>query len=120
MSESGDKKRTLKQNDSLHLFCNKLSTELNGKGLYMQVVLKPTYELRWDMKAVKENLYKPFAKALYGVESTTDLDTAQISAVHHQMMLSLIEMAQNKGYELDYVDFPSQEATQNYLDSFKQ
>lgn len=108
--------RTKKQNKSLHLFCKKLSDELNGKGMYMQLVLKPDYELRWDMKSVKENLYKPIAKALYGVESTTELDTAQVSEVHKQLMLMLVE----KFPEVDYVDFPSQEATQNYLDSFSE
>lgn len=114
MSESENKKRTLKQNDSIHLFCSKLSTELNGKGMYMQLVLKPSYELRWDMKSVKEHLYKPIAKALYGIESTTELDTAQVSEVHKQLMLMLVE----KFPEVDYVDFPSQETTQNYLESF--
>ncbi len=49
-------KRSLKQNDSLHLYCKKLADELNGKGYYMQIVLKPTYELRWDTKTVKEHL----------------------------------------------------------------
>ena len=58
-------KRTLKQNNSLHLFLQKLSTELNGRGLDMRVVLKPEYKIRWDSDSVKENLFKPLAKALY-------------------------------------------------------
>lgn len=109
------KKRTLKQNDSLHLFCNNLAGELNGKGIYMQLVLKHDYELKWDTKSVKENLYKPIAKALYGVDSTTELDTDQISKVHHQLMLMLVE----KFPQVDYVDFPSVENTESYLNSFK-
>ncbi len=104
-------KRTLPQNSSLHLFCSKLSDELNGKGMYMQLVLKPTYELKWDMKAVKENLYKPIAKALYGVESTTDLDTDQISKVHAQLMFMLVE----KFPEVDFIEWPSEETTNEYL-----
>lgn len=110
------KKRTLKQNDSLHLFCNNLAGELNGKGMYMQLVLKPDYELKWDTKSVKENLYKPIAKALYGVESTTELDTDQISKVHHQLMIMLVE----KFPQVDYVDFPSVETTENYINSIKE
>lgn len=107
--------RTTKQNSSLHLFCDKLATELNGKGMDMRVVLKPEYKLRWDMKSVKENLYKPIAKALYGVESTTELDTSQISKVHEQLMLMLVE----KFPEVEYVDFPSEETTQEYVSSFE-
>lgn len=108
-------KRTLKQNNSLHLFCTNLAGELNGKGYYMQLVLKPDYELKWDMKSVKENLYKPIAKALYGVESTTELDTDQISKVHQQLMLMLVE----KFPELDFIDWPSEENTENFIKSLE-
>lgn len=111
-----DKKRTLLQNSSLHKFCNDLAGELNGKGKYMQIVLKPTYELRWDMKAVKENLYKPIAKALYGTESTTELTTDQISKVHSQLMLMLVE----KFPEIDFIDWPSEEQTNEYLNSLNE
>lgn len=108
-------KRTLTQNDSLHLFYKKLADELNGKGMYMQVVLKPTYELRWDTKAVKEHLWKPIQNALLKKESTTELDTDEVSKVHEQLMLALVD----KHPELDYVDFPSQETTESYYQSFE-
>lgn len=106
--------RTDQQRKAIQVFCRNLAGELNGKGKYMQLVLKPTYELRWDMDAVKEHLYKPIAKALYGVESTTQLDTSQISKVHEQLMLMLVE----KFPEVDYVDFPSEDSTPEYLESF--
>lgn len=114
--EESFKQRTLPQNNSIHKFCNDLAGELNGKGKYMQLVLKPDYELKWDMKAVKENLYKPIAKALYGVESTTELDTDQVSKVHHQLMIMLVE----KFPEIDYVDFPSEENTESYYQSLNE
>lgn len=81
----------------------------------MRVVLKPEYRLAWDMKSCKENLYKPLAKALYGKESTTELTTDEISKVHQQLMNMLIE----KFPELDYVDFPSDETTESYLNSYE-
>jgi hypothetical protein len=108
-------KRTGKQNNSVHLFCKKLADELNGKGYYVQVVLKPTYELRWDTKTVKEHLWRPIQKALLKKESTTELDTAEVSKVHEQLMLAL----QDKLSELDFIDFPSVEQTDEYLNSFK-
>lgn len=107
-------KRSLKQNDSLHLFCSNLSAELNSRGYDMRVVLKPEYRLSWDMKSVKENLYKPLAKAMYGKESTTELTTDEVSKVHAMLMNMLVE----KFPEIDYVDFPSEETTENYLNSF--
>ena len=67
--------RTGQQNRALHLACKKLSDELNGKGLYMNVVLKPTYNIQWDEKMVKEHLHKPLLKAMYGKNSTTEMDT---------------------------------------------
>jgi hypothetical protein len=108
--------RTSLQNRSLHLFADKLATELNSKGLDMRVVLKPEYRINWDSKSVKENIIKPIAKAMYGVDSTTQLDTGQISKVHEAVMNMLIE----KFTEIDYIDFPSQETTEEYYNSFKQ
>ena len=107
-------KRTKKQNNSLHLFCKKLSDELNGKGMYMQIVLKPTYELRWDTKTVKEHLWKPIQRVLIQKPSTTELDTSEVTKVHEQLMLALKE----KLPEIDFVDFPSEEQTKEYLESY--
>lgn len=107
--------RSLAQNKSIHLFCKKLADELNGKGYYMQLVLKPTYELRWDTKTVKEHLFKPIEKALLNKTSTTELDTSEVTKVHEQLMMAL----QDKLPELDFIDFPSEEQTQEYINSFK-
>lgn len=111
-----EQQRTKKQNKSIHLFCRKLANELNGKGYYMQMVLKPTYELRWDEKSVKEHLFKPVIKALYGLNSTTELSTKDVTKAHEQLMLMLMESPKLK--ELEYIDFPSEEQTENYLKSF--
>ena len=108
-----EKPRTTKQNNSVHLFCKKLADELNGKGYYMQLVLKPTYELRWDTKTVKEHLFKPIQKALLNKESTTELNTSEVTEVHEQLMMAL----QDKLPELDFIDFPSQEQTESYIKS---
>lgn len=109
------KKRTIPQNNSIHLFCKKLADELNGKGYYIQLVLRPTYELRWDTKSVKEHLWKPLQKATLKKESTTELETAEVNKVHEQLMLAL----QEKLSELDFIDFPSQKQTDSYLKSYE-
>lgn len=108
-------KRSLKQNKALHLFLGKLATELNGKGLDQRVVLKPEYKIRWDSDSTKENLFKPIAKALYGVDSTTKLGKKQVSRVYEELMQMLVD----KFPELDWIDFPSEEQTDEYYESFK-
>jgi len=107
--------RTLKQNNSLHLYCRKLADELNGKGFDMRVVLKPEYKIRWDDKSVKENLFKPIAKALYNLDSTTKLDKKQVSRVHEELMQMLVD----KFPELDWIELPSEENSEEYFNSFK-
>lgn len=114
-TETNKKSRSSRQNNSLHLYCKKLADELNGKGYYMQVVLKPTYELRWDTKSVKEHLWKPIQRAMYKIDSTTELSTADVSKVHEQLMMAL----QEKLTELDFVDFPSEEQTKEYLSMYE-
>ena len=113
-----DQQRSLKQNNALHLFCKKLADELNGKGLYMQLVLKPTYELRWDTKTVKEHLFKPVMRAMKQKKSTTELNRKEVSEVHEQLMLMLKESP--KTSDIDYIDFPSEEQTEEYFKSFNQ
>lgn len=107
-------KRTITQNSSLHLWCDKLATELNGKSLDMRIVLKPEYRINWDKDSIKENLVKPVAKSMYGVNSTTKLETSQITKIHETIMNMLLE----KFSEVDYIEFPSKEQTESYLKSF--
>lgn len=112
-----DKQRSKQQNKAIHLFCSKLADELNGKGYYIPFVLKPTYELRWDTQSVKENLWKPIQNALLKKEHTADLNKNEVTKIHNQLMLALTESP--KLNELDYIDFPSEEQTDNYLKSYE-
>ena len=80
----------------------------------MRVVLKPEYRINWDRDSIKNNLVKPIAKSMYGVDSTTGLTTAQVTKIHETIMNMLLE----KFSEVDYIDFPSEETTENYYNSF--
>jgi len=51
-----EKQRTLKQNKSLHKFCELLADELNAAGLDMKTVLKPSVDIPWSKTSVKEFL----------------------------------------------------------------
>jgi hypothetical protein len=108
--------RTVKQNKALHLFFKMLANELNGKGAYMNVVLKPTAQIQWDEKMVKEHLFKPLLKAMYKKESTADMDTSEVTSVHERLMLLLTG---RDDLQIDYIDFPSEETTDSYIQSYK-
>lgn len=110
-------KRTLKQNKAIHLFCRKLADELNSKGYDMRVVLKPNYKIRWDEKSIKENLWKPLQEAMYKIDSTTKLETKDVTRVHEELMEIL--QSNPELSEMDYVDFPSEQQTEEHISSFK-
>ena len=65
--------RTGAQNSALHVDCALIAQKLNEAGLDMRTVLKPTYSLPWTPESVKQHIWKPIMKALYGHESTRDL-----------------------------------------------
>lgn len=105
-------KRTLKQNNSLHKYCELLAKELNILGLDMKVVLKPEYRLWWTTESTKEHIFKPIMKAMYNIESTTELNRKQVDKVHEQIMHMLGEK-----FGVEYIPFPSIENTDEYLET---
>ena len=96
------KKRTLTQNNALHLFYQHLADALNNAGLDMRVVLKPTFNIPWSTFSVKEYLWRPLQKSLLKKESTTDLNKLEeIDKVHEVLMRELGEK-----HGVEYVEFP--------------
>jgi hypothetical protein len=84
-------KRTLKQNSALHVFFQELSNSLNASGLDQRVVLKPSVSIPWTEKAIKETLWKPFQKAMYDKQSTTELSTKEMMDVYETLNAHLSE-----------------------------
>jgi hypothetical protein len=76
-----DKQRTLKQNQALHLFFTYIADELTTHGLDMRKTLKPTVEIPWSGKSVKEYIWRPVMKAQLGKSSTTEMTTKEIDQV---------------------------------------
>lgn len=66
-------KRTVKQNNSLHLYCSLLADAFNEAGLDMKIVLKPDVDIEWNTESVKKYIWKSVQKAVLGTESTTVL-----------------------------------------------
>lgn len=59
-----------------------LAEDLNDAGLDMKKVLKPEIEIPWTQENIKNLMFKPIIKAMFGVDSTKDLDTKQISEAY--------------------------------------
>ena len=113
MENLSENKRTLQQNKAMHKLFTQMSDTFNTLGLDMRVVLKPEIKILWTPEAVKRELFKPVMKAMYGIESTTELNTAQVSKVYEQIMKVIGEKF---GV---YLDFPSKEQLDDYWKDYK-
>ena len=97
--------RTGQQNKALHKFFSMLSETLNMSGLEMKGVLRPETEIWWTMDSVKEYLWRPLQKAMFGKESTTELEKqVEIDKIHEQLMHLLGEK-----HGVEYIPFPHEE-----------
>lgn len=106
-------KRTLQQNKALHKLFTQMSDTFNTLGLDMRVVLKPEIKILWTPEAVKRELFKPVMKAMYNIDSTTELTTDQVSKVYEQIMKVIGEK-----FGI-YLEFPSKEQLDDYWKDYK-
>ena len=84
-------KRTKKQNNSIHLYCTMLAEIFNNSGLDQKVILGQEAFIPWDTKSVKEKIWHSFQKSLFEKESTSDLETHEVSQVYDYMANYLSE-----------------------------
>jgi len=75
-------KRTIKQNKSLHKYCELLAESLNEAGLDMKKVLKPGIDIPWTKESVKKHLWKPIQEVMLDKESTAEMDTKDPSEIY--------------------------------------
>lgn len=102
------KPRTTRQNKALHLFFTMLMQELNDAGLDQRKVLKPSVDIPWTPHAIKEQLWRPIQESLLGKESTTELETKEMTQVWEVLNRHLGEKF---GV---HVPFPSEEQLFDY------
>ena len=74
-------KRTIKQNKALHLLFDMMAKELNNNGLTVQKTLKKDFELWWTSELIKNAIWRPIQKAMFGIESTKDIETKHIDQI---------------------------------------
>ena len=99
-------KRTLKQNNALHLWFEFLAAALNDAGLDMRTVLKPGVSIPWTPDTVKEQLWRPIQIAMLQKKSTTELETPEVSKVEEVLVRHLVEKF---GQFFEPPNFPSVE-----------
>lgn len=105
--EAKEEQRTKKQNRALHLYFTHLADELNGAGLDMRKTLKPSVDIPWSGKTIKEYLFKPVMKIQLDYDSTTELTTKDID-----LMFDTINRHLGEKFGL-HVAFPSIEELMN-------
>ncbi|MEE9459632.1 MAG: hypothetical protein V3V84_07715 [Candidatus Bathyarchaeia archaeon] len=80
--------RTITQNASIHQYCKMLANAFNNAGLDQRSVflaMKESFFISWSMLTVKESMWRLIQKALLDIESTTKLDTKQVSHVYEHI-----------------------------------
>lgn len=105
------KQRSLKLNNALHLYFTQVSDSLNHAGVSFPVLIKDI-EVDITPEHIKV-MFKAIAKTKYGKDSTAQLTANEITACFEEMNRHL------SNFDVS-VSFPSQETTENYLNSFIQ
>ena len=79
---------TALQMRSIHLYFSMLADALNAAGLDMKAVmakLSKNAMIPWSASAVKERLWRPVIIDTYGKESTTELETEEVSGAYEAL-----------------------------------
>lgn len=113
LQENNVKGRSLSQNAAIHLYMTILAQELNEAGLDMKKVLKPSVDISWNVKNVKEYIWKPIQMALKLKDSTTKLTTKEVNEVYE-----CIDRHIGQKFGI-HIPFPSYEQTNEYLKSYE-
>ena len=82
-------KRTSQQNKALHLWIRRLSEAMIDAGLDMRKEIR--VEIPATPSVIKETMLRPVVEALYGVESTTQLESDQVDEVYRVLHRAIAE-----------------------------
>lgn len=89
IEKAGVKKiRTFLQNKALHKYLELLAIKLNDAGFDIRKVLeamKAGFSIACTKENLKETVWRPMQIALYGIESSTQLETTQVSDVYEHV-----------------------------------
>lgn len=102
-------KITNQQRKATHKYFDEVARELNNQGIDVQVLVK---NLRVDATPeMMKNIYRAIGKEKFGITSTEELTTGQVTQCYEEMNRLLASVG-------CHIAFPSQENTEEYLNSF--
>ena len=75
--------RTNAQNNAIHLYCAQLANRFNDAGfLIHEEFFGKAMEIDWNQDRVKSRLWKPTQVKMLEKESTTELETTEVTEVY--------------------------------------
>jgi RNA recognition motif-containing protein len=80
-----EKQRSQLQNNSMHLWFEWVSQELNRRGLDMRVLLKSKPTIDWYSSSVKSHIWKPTQIAIADKDSTIDISTVECVRISDEL-----------------------------------
>lgn len=101
-----EKRRTSRQNRSCHLWFSMLADELNAKHFDMRALIRKDIEMPWTAYAIKEYLFRPLLREMFGKKSTTQITTNEMNDIFDIITKVIAERTNG---ECEYVPFPSME-----------
>jgi hypothetical protein len=102
------KTRSLSQNNALHLYFDQLAEQLNNAGHTYTTLLG--LETRFTGEIIKTAVWKPTQQEMFGIKSTTKLNTQMINELIDVFSLEF-------GKRGIHLEFPSWQVFLNKLDS---
>ena len=106
--EKFKKRRTLNQNNALHLWFSQMADLLNDHGWDQRKLTKAEFDIPWTLESFKNNLWRKIQIAYCDKESTVELNTDEITAIYDILNKTIGEVT--KGLSLP---FPSIEVLFN-------
>lgn len=108
------------QRKAFHVGCEELANYFVAHGLDMKAVLKHDVDIPWTKESVKEFIFRPIMKAMYGYESHTELKKIEeVSQLWNVAMKHLGERryTNKEGEEvvIEHMDFPNDKDRGNDL-----
>jgi hypothetical protein len=96
-------KRTISQNNSIHLYCEQVAEVLNDAGYDIAKVIKHAkIDIPWTKESVKEILWKTIQKSMFNKSSTTELNkNNEITEIWEVINRFLAKL------EIESIPFPS-------------
>ena len=83
---SFDKPRTPKQQAAIEVYCREVAEEFERRGITVQAVMEISKRgIPWTQESIKEVIVKNVMEGMFGITSTTELNTKQWSQLYEAL-----------------------------------